>query len=153
MRLTRSVLCAEVIHIGETEAIEAIGGPSPLAPLKERAPLGEVAANQPSVAIAPKDNMAVGKKPKPKGGKKPRGKKSKRAEEENGESCHESGPEVLEDERRAARSPASDAAVEDLMKENNNGKSGIAQALRALHFLCLCGMLIRESQILFRSQC
>lgn len=120
MHLTRSVLCAEAVHIDETEVIEAVGGPLPLAPLKERAPLGEVAANQPSVAIVPKDNMAVGKKPKPKGGKKPGGKKSKRAEEENGESCHESGPEVLEDERRAAGSPASDAAVEDLMKENND---------------------------------
>ena len=153
MRLTRSVLRAETIHIDETEVIEAVGGPLQLTLLEERAPLGEVAANQPSVAIVPKDNMAVGKKLKAKGGRTPRGKKSKRAEEENGESCHESGPEVLEDERRAAGSPASDAAVEDLMKENNNGKSGIAQALRALHFLCLCGMLIRESQILFRSQC
>ena len=153
MRLTRSILRAEAIHIDETEVIEAVGGPLQLTPLEERAPLGEVAANQSSVAIAPKDNMAVGKKLKAKGGKTPRGKNSKRAEEENGETCHESGPEVLEDERRAAGSPASDAAVEDLMKENNNGRSGIAQALRALHFLCLCGMLIRGSQILFRSQC
>lgn len=120
MRLTRSALRAEAIHIDETEVIKAVGSPLPLTPLKERAPLGEVAANQPSVAIAPKDNMAVGKKPKAKGGKTPRGKKSKRAEEENGESCHESGPEVLEDERQAAGSPASDAAVEDLMKENDN---------------------------------
>ena len=153
MRLTRSVLRAEAIHIDETEVIEAAGVPLPLTPLKERVPLGEVAANQPSDAIAPKDNMAVGKKLKAKGGKKPRGKKNKRAEEENGECRHESGPEVLEDERQAAGSPASDAAVEDLMKENNNGKSGVAQELRALHILCLCGMLIGGAQISFRSQC
>ncbi|OCL12935.1 hypothetical protein AOQ84DRAFT_385752 [Glonium stellatum] len=119
MRLTRSVLRAEAIHVDETEVAEASRVPLPQTPVKERAPLGEVAANQPPVAVVPKDNMAVGKKPKSKGGKKPKGKKSKKTEEEIGEGCHEGEPEVLEDGRRAAGSPASDAAVEDLVKENN----------------------------------
>ncbi|KAF2184331.1 hypothetical protein K469DRAFT_750940 [Zopfia rhizophila CBS 207.26] len=117
MRLTRAALRAEATENRDNETADASKVPLLPTPLKERVPLGEVSTNavaeQPEPELEVK-KMAAPKKTKAKGGKKAaKGKKGKKADVEvtEGEQV-----EVLEDERKAAGSPASDAAVDELAK-------------------------------------
>lgn len=95
---------------------------------KERVPLGEVSGNSP---VKPElENAEVKKMPakkgKAKGGAK-KGAKGKRAKAAEEEQVEDEVIVVLEDERQAAGSPASDAAVDELAKEPTEGAcSGIA---------------------------
>lgn len=113
MRLTRAALRAEAIHIDENETFDGTTIALPPTSCKARAPLGEVAGNTTQEAV---EDMAMPKKgaAKGKGGRKAKGKKGKKAEENE-----EAQVEVLEDDRLAAGSPASDQAVEELRKEYN----------------------------------
>ena len=118
MRLTRSALRAEATPIPPLETPDASSVPLPPSPIKERVPLGEVSGNlineEPEV-------MAPAKKTKAKGGRKAaKGKKGKKAEE--AEPAVEEQVQVLEDERKAAASPASDAAVDELAKDAPGGE-------------------------------
>jgi membrane protein involved in colicin uptake len=92
---------------------------------KERAPLNEISLNaSPEQVIEPEEdipNKTPAKSKSKKGAKKTakktaKAKKAKAAEDEQIQV-------VLEDERQAAGSPASDAAVEDLIKTLPEGKS------------------------------
>ncbi|KAF2809631.1 uncharacterized protein BDZ99DRAFT_463416 [Mytilinidion resinicola] len=113
MRQTRSALRAEAIHVDDSSAAAV---PLPFTPFKERAPLGEIAGNTAVIEVEKGEEMAQGKKAKAaKGGRK--GKKGKKAEEEI--EVEQQQAVVLEDERQAAGSPASDGAVEELAKEGN----------------------------------
>lgn len=91
--------------------------------LKDRAPLNEISPNaSPEQIGAPEEDLpqktpakSKSKKGAKKTGKKAaKGKKAKAAEEEQVQV-------VLEDERQAAGSPASEAAVEDLVKGPSEG--------------------------------
>ncbi|KAF2651352.1 hypothetical protein K491DRAFT_781925 [Lophiostoma macrostomum CBS 122681] len=108
MRLTRAASRAEAPTFEDSETPNAS---KPHTDLPERVPLGEVSVNA-VLEPAPEHNEAEKmppKKSKAKGGAKKgaKGKKGNVAEEEHVEV-------VLEDERQAAGSPASDAAVDEL---------------------------------------
>lgn len=111
MRTTRAALRAQDTEIDASN--------TPATPTKERVPLGDISANAVAEAVEGTDpeleakNMPV-KKGKGKGGAKKaaKGKKAKVAEGEI---------EVLEDERQAAGSPASDVAVDELAKGPSHG--------------------------------
>jgi hypothetical protein len=111
MRLTRAALRAEAQCI-DSETADAS---HPHTDPQERVPLTEVS---PNTAIEPEAEVVYtakmpAKKSKVKGGAK------KGAKERNGKSSEDQVElvEVLEDERLAAGSPASDAAVDELAKE------------------------------------
>jgi hypothetical protein len=91
------------------------------ADLDERVPLSEVSANaadqEPEVQ-EPKA-MAPLKRTKSKRGGAKKGAKAKKAQVEEEE--EEQGQVVLEDERQAAGSPASDAAADDLAGVSTDG--------------------------------
>jgi hypothetical protein len=125
MRLTRAALRAEVTpNLLANDAPDASAIPLPPSPSKERVPLGEVSANPLNEHPAP-TTMAPAKKTKAKGGRKgAKGKKGKKAEQEpeqEPETTETDHVEVLEDERKAAASPASDAAVGELANVAPNG--------------------------------
>lgn len=128
MRLTRAALRAEA-PIQDSETPDASNSHTEL---KARVPLGEVSAN---AALEPEPEQPdakkmPAKKSKAKGGarKGAKGKKGKGAEEDQDQV---EIVEVLEDERQAAGSPASDAAADELAKPPTDGAfSGIA--MRAL---------------------
>jgi hypothetical protein len=111
MRLTRAALRAEAHDInGETADAS-----SPHTEPQERVPLGEVS---PNTTVEPESEEVLAakmpaKKSKAKGGAKKgaKGKKGKTADDEV------EVVEVLEDERLAAASPASDAAGDELENE------------------------------------
>jgi hypothetical protein len=111
MRQTRAALRAEAHDIsGETADAS-----SPHTEPQERVPLGEVSPNT-TVEPASEELQAAkmpSKKSNAKGGAKKaaKGKKGKTVDEEV------DVVEVLEDERLAAASPASDAAVDEQEKE------------------------------------
>lgn len=110
MRLTRSALRAEAPSTTPIETSDASSVPLPPSPIKERVPLGEVSGN-PASDQAELATMAPAKKTKGKAGRKAaKGKKGKKTEVETAVER----VEVLEDERQAAGSPASDAAVDEL---------------------------------------
>lgn len=128
MRQTRAALRAEGIHIDEDSSSSSDVGPSLRAGTRtKRAPLGQIEANTleqptPSEQLAAQEQqdevvMAVSKKPvaKGKGGRKPRAKKPKEPAEREIE-----GPApvvVLDDEREATASPASERASEEMNGE------------------------------------
>jgi hypothetical protein len=120
MRQTRSALRAEAIHVDDRAAIAT---QLPLSPVKERAPLGEVAGNTKIGEVEKGEKMAKAKR-----ARKGKGKKGKKVEAEV--SVEQQQDVVLEDERQAAGSPASDSVAEELAKQNNGGKSGIAQSAK-----------------------
>jgi membrane protein involved in colicin uptake len=114
-------------------AQQTMEGPSPsdeATDIKERAPLNEISLNaSPEQVIEPGEdipNKTPAKSKSKKGAKKTakknaKAKKAKAAEDEQIQV-------VLEDERQAAGSPASDAALEDLTKSLPKGKSsGISE--------------------------
>lgn len=117
MRLTRAALRAEAeaVRVDDQENAGASNEPLSPAELKERIPLGQVAGND---QIDSK-SMAVGKRTNAKSSRKGKGKKGKGVEEEAAENQQ---TVILEDERKAGGSPASDAAVEDLGKGANEGR-------------------------------
>lgn len=111
MRLTRAAQRAQ--HNDET--LDA-------SDLSERAPLNEISPNaSPELGHREQEvfKKAPAKKAKSKGAakKKAKGKKGKNTEAEEEQQVQV----VLEDEREAAGSPASDAAVEDLAEGPSNG--------------------------------
>lgn len=112
MRLTRAAQRAQ--HNDET--LEA-------SDLSERAPLNEISPNaSPELGHREEEvfKKAPAKKAKSKAAKKKgKGKKGKVTEEEQEQ--QQEVQVVLEDEREAAGSPASDAAVEDLAEGPSNG--------------------------------
>ncbi|KAF2491067.1 hypothetical protein BU16DRAFT_142711 [Lophium mytilinum] len=112
MRQTRSALRAEVIHVDDSSSAAV---PLPFTPFKERAPLGEIAGNTAVAEAETGEEMAQKKVKAAKGGRK--GKKGKKMEEEV--ETEQQQAVVLEDERQAAGSPASDGAAEELAKEAN----------------------------------
>lgn len=124
MRLTRAALRAEATpNLLPNDAADASTVPLPPSPSKERIPLSEVSANP--LNEQPTTTMAPAKKSKAKGGRKgANGKNSKKAELEP-ETTEAEQVEVLEDERKAAASPASDAAVDDLAKVGANGERAV----------------------------
>ncbi len=88
--------------------------------VQERAPLNEISPNASPELILEQDELpqkTPTKKTKAKGGAK-KGKKGKK-----GKAVEDEPVQVVrEDEREAAGSPASEAAVEELAKEPSNGK-------------------------------
>ncbi|KAF2035393.1 hypothetical protein EK21DRAFT_84464 [Setomelanomma holmii] len=113
MRLTRAAQRAqENVEEPITDATE----------VKARTPLNEISPNASPELIEPVEEVTKktpARSKSKKGGKKAKkGKKGKAAEEEEEEPVQV----VLEDERQAAGSPASDAAAEELTKDNSDGK-------------------------------
>ncbi|KAF1955534.1 hypothetical protein CC80DRAFT_594277 [Byssothecium circinans] len=111
MRLTRAALRAEAE--AQQPVIETADASNAHSDPKGRVPLGEVSTNtaiEPEVEH-PQSQKMPPKKRKAKGGA--RGKKGKGVDEVE-------VADVLEDERAAAGSPASDAAVDELAKEPND---------------------------------
>jgi len=115
MRLTRAALRAEAHEIdGETADAS-----HPHTEPQERVPLGEVSPNttiEPEIEEVHAAKMPA-KKSKAKGGAK-KGAKGKKGNAAEGAI---EAVEVLEDERSAAGSPASDVAVDELAKETADG--------------------------------
>ncbi|KAF2471632.1 uncharacterized protein BDR25DRAFT_313564 [Lindgomyces ingoldianus] len=116
MRLTRAALRAEATRTHDNETADA-SNLLPPTPSTDRIPLGEVSANavaELSQGHPNLKNMAP-KKAKSKVAKKAaKGNKARKAQASP--PGDEREVEVLEDERRAAGSPASDAAVDELAK-------------------------------------
>lgn len=103
----------------------------PIAAEQERSPLLEISSNASPEQVVPVEELpkktpAKGKSKK--GTKKgAKGKKAKVVDEEEPQQI------VLEDERQAAASPASDAAVEELAEGAPEGQSNIQRARVADH--------------------
>lgn len=119
MRLTRAARRAEAT----TDECETPDASNPHSSLKERVPLGEVSTNTvPEIAETDPEELKKmpSKKSKAKGGAKKgaKGKKGKTAPAEDAVDV----VEVLEDERQAAGSPASDAAIDELARLAPDGK-------------------------------
>lgn len=115
-RVTRAALRSNVVALDEVEVAASL----PLTPLKERAPLSEVAGNtvEPTTASSNNDD-AKPKKKRPAKSKARQGtRKAKKADTANRE-------EVLEDDSHSATSSAVEDACEELRKdpEGNTPKS------------------------------
>lgn len=135
-RQTRAALRAQQdIHVDETLFHEAQSTPLPATPNVVRSPLSDIAPNsvEESTAVAQlaEDMVATGKKTKAPSTKK--GKSVKKGAKKQATAFEdaledETRPEVLEDERLAAASPASDAAREELMSDvvDSKDRSGLS---------------------------
>ncbi|KAF2256432.1 hypothetical protein BU26DRAFT_499099 [Trematosphaeria pertusa] len=111
MRLTRAALRAEA-----TQHIETADASNPHTDPKERVPLGEVSAN---AAIEPADPEEAQPQKMPAKKTKGRGGAKKSAKAKKGKPAEDDvdAVQVLENERQAAGSPASDAAVDELARK------------------------------------
>ncbi|KAI9711426.1 MAG: hypothetical protein M1812_007171 [Candelaria pacifica] len=130
-RNTRAAMRANAILADEAQ--DANPAPTTATPDKERAPLGDIDAN--NIAIneedPTEDNSEPPNKPKPKGKKDKAGKKGKKQPAvEADENVVDSSSEVKEDGFVSDTSDAVTQACEDLMKPNNDG---IYTAAYAIH--------------------
>jgi hypothetical protein len=115
MRLTRAALRAESI---EAISIETADASNLSSDLKQRIPLGEVSANSlPDLELEDAQTKKMPPKKLRKGAAK-KGAKGNKVEDVEDEGAD---PQVLEDERQAAGSPASDAAVDELSNGPTDG--------------------------------
>jgi hypothetical protein len=123
MRITRAALRAE-----STESIDTADASNLQSDAKQRIPLGDVSANtlpDPEFEDTQIKKMAPRKLRKGAAKKGAKGKKVEEVEDVGVE------PQVLEDERQAAGSPASDAAIDELSSGPTDGAFSASAGIRA----------------------
>jgi hypothetical protein len=123
MRLTRAALRAE-----STESIDTADASNLHSDAKQRIPLGDVSANTlPDLDLEDTQIKKMAPKKLRKGAAK-KGAKGKKFEEVEDVGVE---PQVLEDERQAAGSPASDAAIDELSSGPTDGAFSASAGIRA----------------------
>ncbi len=122
-RNTRAAVRANAILADDAQ--DAHPAPTGTTPDKERAPLGDIDANNVSIneEVPPVDNSEPPTKPKSKGKKTKVGKKGSKKQPvvDLNENVASSTAEIKEDESVSDASDAVTKACEDLMKASNDG--------------------------------